>query len=171
MSDDDSARCGVQAAGTHSAPGRTRLGKWEWRDIRRARKLGADGELHAVELHGVRLTFRFQKAHSGPAQDKAMPRTKQEGHRRLAGAQQLRSGRPPPHHGRRTSSGRDRARQGKEAYVHSTMEQAQVLARTPVRRATQPLERPQVLARRLRRAPRDAHRAGRTPGNAGVPKG
>jgi len=79
MSDDHSARRGVQAAGLPSAPSRPRLGKREWRDIRRARKLGDDGELHAVELHGVRLTFRHKGAHSTPAQDMALPRTVQVG--------------------------------------------------------------------------------------------
>ena len=70
----------MQAAGIPSAPSRPRLGKREWRDIRRARKLGDEGELHAVELHGVRLTFRHQRAHSAPAQDMALPRTVQVGH-------------------------------------------------------------------------------------------
>ena len=51
-----SASRGAQA-GTPSAPRRTRLGKQHWQDIRQARKLGADGELHSMELHGVRLTF------------------------------------------------------------------------------------------------------------------
>ena len=80
MSDDHSARRGVQAAGIPSAPSRPRLGKWEWRDIRRACKLGDEGELHAVELHGVRLTFRHKGAHSAHAQDMALPRTVQAGH-------------------------------------------------------------------------------------------
>jgi hypothetical protein len=79
MSDGHSARRGVQTAGTQSAPGRTRLGKREWQDIRRACKLGIDGELHAVDLHGVRLTFRCQRACSGPAQDMASTSSGQEG--------------------------------------------------------------------------------------------
>ena len=80
MSADHSARRGVQAAGLPSAPSRTRLGKREWRDIRRARKLGDGGELHAVELHGVRLTFKHKRSYSAPAQDMALPRTVQDGH-------------------------------------------------------------------------------------------
>ena len=38
-----SASRGAQA-GTPSTPGRTRLGRQHWQDIRRARKLGAEGE-------------------------------------------------------------------------------------------------------------------------------
>ena len=66
-------------AGTPSAPGRTRLGRQHWQDIRRARKLGAEGELHSVEIHGVKLNFRFQRACCGPGQSKAMPRAVQVG--------------------------------------------------------------------------------------------
>ena len=80
MPDDRSARRGVQATGLQSAPSRTRLGKREWRDIRRARKLGDEGELHAVELHGVRITFKHKRSHSAPAQDLPLPRTVQDGH-------------------------------------------------------------------------------------------
>jgi hypothetical protein len=87
-----SASRGAQA-GTPSAPGRTRLGKQHWQDIRRARKLGADGGLHSVDLHGVRLTFRFQSAYCGPAQHMATPRAAQEG--QAAGGSAAKAQRPP----------------------------------------------------------------------------
>ena len=74
-----SASRGVQA-GIPNVPGRVRLGKQQWRDIRRASKLGAAGGLYSVELHGVKLTFRFQDAHQVPAQAKAMPATEQATH-------------------------------------------------------------------------------------------
>ena len=73
-----SASRGAQA-GTPSTPGRTRLGRQHWQDIRRARKLGAEGELHSVEIHGVKLTFRFQRSCCGAGQAKAMPRAAQVG--------------------------------------------------------------------------------------------
>ena len=73
-----SASRGAQT-GTLSTPGRTRLGRQHWQDIRRARKLGAEGELHSVEIHGVKLTFRFQRSCCGAGQAKAMPRAAQVG--------------------------------------------------------------------------------------------
>ena len=74
-----SASRGAQA-GTPRAPGRTRLGKQQWRDIRRVCKLGAEGGLYSVEIHGVKLTFRYQQACERPGQSKALPRTAQAGH-------------------------------------------------------------------------------------------
>jgi hypothetical protein len=109
MSDGHSARRGVQTAGTQSAPGRTRLGKREWQDIRRACKLGIDGELHAVDLHGVRLTFRCQRACSGPAQDMASTSSGQEGQaagRRNATAQRPATNPTGPSDGRRHRQGK-----------------------------------------------------------------
>ena len=80
MSDDGrSARRGVQAS-TPNVPGRIRLGKQQWQDIRRACKLGATGGLYSVELHGVKVTFKFQHAYNEPGQNKATPRTAQAGH-------------------------------------------------------------------------------------------
>ena len=61
-----------------AASARAPLGRQHWQDVRRARKLGADGELHSVEIHGVKLTFRFQRVCCGPGQAmKAMPRAVQ----------------------------------------------------------------------------------------------
>ena len=51
-------------AGTPSEPNRQRLGKQQWRDIRRARTLGAEGELYGVEIHGVKLLFRWKGTHA-----------------------------------------------------------------------------------------------------------
>ena len=73
-----SARRGVQAS-TPNVPGRIRLGKQQWQDIRRACKLGATGGLYSVELHGVKVTFKFQHAYNEPGQNKATPRTAQAG--------------------------------------------------------------------------------------------
>ena len=68
--------------------------------------------------------------------------------RRLAGATQLRSGRPPTQQGRRTTGGTDRVKESKEAHEHTNLEErAQLLARAPAGRAEHRLERPQVPAR------------------------
>ena len=75
---DSSARRGAHTD-TPGAPSRIRLGKQQWQDIRRACRLGDESGLHSVELHGVRVTFRFQKTCQGPAQDKAVPRPAQAG--------------------------------------------------------------------------------------------
>ena len=56
------------AAARDEDPKRWRLGKKAWQDIRRARELGDDPSLHAVEIHGVRLTFRWTGAHQ-PSQE------------------------------------------------------------------------------------------------------
>ena len=121
MSDDGSARRGAQAAGTPTAPGRMRLGKQQWKDIRRAGKLGADGELYSVELHGVKLTFRFQGARAGPAQTMAMPRAAQE--RQASGRSAATAQRPPTTRARspdtqrpRRSKGRHRTTRPEDAY-------------------------------------------------------
>ena len=42
-------------------PERSRLDKRAWKDIRRARALGDDGSLYAVEVHGVKIFFRWTK--------------------------------------------------------------------------------------------------------------
>ena len=59
---DTAARRAEPAAARDENPRRWRLGKREWKDIRHARKLGDDSSLHAVEIHGVRLTFRWALA-------------------------------------------------------------------------------------------------------------
>ena len=117
MSDGYSARRGEQTAGTQSAPGRPRLGKREWQDIRRACKLGVDGELHAVDLHGVRLTFRFQRACSGPAQDMASPSSRQDG--QAAGRRSTTAQRPPTTPTGPSDDQRNRKSKGKQGSMRT----------------------------------------------------
>ena len=117
MSDGYSARRGEQTAGTQSAPGRLRLGKREWQDIRRACKLGVDGELHAVDLHGVRLTFRFQRACSGPAQDMASPSSRQDG--QAAGRRSTTAQRPPTTPTGPSDDQRNRKSKGKQGSMRA----------------------------------------------------
>ena len=93
MSDGYSARRGVQVADTPSALGRTRLSRRHWQDIRRACQLGADGGLYSVELHGVKLIYRSQRACWGPAQDKAKPSAAQD--RQATGGSKAAAQHPP----------------------------------------------------------------------------
>ena len=53
-----------------SEPSRRRLDKRAWRDIRRARALGDDGCLYAVELHGVKMFYRWTVPHDSPLESK-----------------------------------------------------------------------------------------------------
>ena len=57
-------------AGTPSEPSRPRLGKRHWQDIRRARALGDDRRLYAVELHGVKMFYRWTVPHDSPLESK-----------------------------------------------------------------------------------------------------
>ena len=104
-----SASRGAQAAGTPSAPGRTRLGRQHWQDIRRACKLGADGGLYSVELHGVKITFRSTKTQCWPEQNMAKPSAAQGG--QAAGRSTATAQRPPTTSPR--SQDAQRPRQGK----------------------------------------------------------
>ena len=48
----------ARAAVSGDRSGRPRLDKRAWQDIRRACHLRSEGEVHSVEVHGVRITFR-----------------------------------------------------------------------------------------------------------------
>ena len=65
---------GVRAGEQHE-PSRKWLGKREWQDVRRACTLGANGNLYAAELHGVKLLFRWEKAHASPVESNGEKRT------------------------------------------------------------------------------------------------
>ena len=70
---DGTARRGAQP-GAPSGPSRPRLGKRQWQEIRRAQRLGDEGGLYAVEIHGVKLFFRIrEKAHPEPAPQENTP--------------------------------------------------------------------------------------------------
>ena len=120
-----SARRGAQA-GTPSTPGRARLGKQQWKDIRRACKLGADGGVYSVELHGVKITFRFQKAHSAPAQDMALPRTMQDG--QAAGRSNATAQRPSTTQTRPSDAQRPRQGERKHGSMRASQPGAQPTA-------------------------------------------
>ena len=65
---------GVRAGEQHE-PSRKWLGKREWQDVRRACTLGANGNFYAAELHGVKLLFRWEKAHASPVESNGEKRT------------------------------------------------------------------------------------------------
>ena len=60
-------RVGGQAA--PSGTSRGRLGKREWQDVRRAaRTLNTEGTLYAVEVHGIKIFFRWAVPHGPPVE-------------------------------------------------------------------------------------------------------
>ena len=69
-----SASRGVRAGGQHE-PSRKWLSKREWQDVRRACTLSANGNLYAAELHGVKLLFRWERAHTSPVESNGEERT------------------------------------------------------------------------------------------------
>ena len=82
-------RAGTPAAA--HASGRTRLDKRAWRDVRRAsRTLNADGNLYAAEVHGIKIFFRWPKAHQPVVEanaGKEKVKTSEAGNERTANAQ------------------------------------------------------------------------------------
>ena len=109
----------MQAADTHArragtpaaahASGRTRLDKRAWRDVRRAsRTLNADGNLYAAEVHGIKIFFRWPKAHQPAVETNAgkeKERASEAGDGRTANAQRptQKQTRPPNSRQRRSA--------------------------------------------------------------------
>ena len=92
--------------------------------------------------------------------------------RRLVGALRVRRARHQHPPGRRINSGLGGGPECKEAHGQANWKmRVQLPARTPAGRATHLLERPQVLARQVRKALQSARQGGETPGNAGVQTG
>ena len=57
---------------TARGPGRWRLGKREWQDVRRAaRMLSESGAVYAAEMHGIKIFFRWDVAHQTKVETKA----------------------------------------------------------------------------------------------------
>ena len=117
---DSSARRGAHTD-TPGAPSRIRLGKQQWQDIRRACRLGDESGLHSVELHGVRVTFRFQKTCQGPAQDKAVPRPAQAG--RTTGGSSANAQRSPTPPARPQDNQRPRRKASRQRSMRASKEQ------------------------------------------------
>ena len=95
-------------AGTPSEPNRLRLGKQQWQDIRRARTLGAEGELYGVEIHGVKLLFRWKRTHGvEPSHDNKScgeaPAKAREARSRSAQSLPVRTEKPMNHRQRRSA--------------------------------------------------------------------
>ena len=100
-------RAGTPAAA--HASGRTRLDKRAWRDVRRAsRTLNADGNLYAAEVHGIKIFFRWPKAHQPAVETNAgkeKERASEAGDGRTANAQRptQKQTRPPNSRQRRSA--------------------------------------------------------------------
>ena len=117
-------RAGTPAAA--HASGRTRLDKRAWRDVRRAsRTLNADGNLYAAEVHGIKLFFRWPKAHQPTLETsggKEKEKTGKAGSERTADAQRS-TQRPlrPPNSRQRRSANRQQeyVRQWREWCQHN----------------------------------------------------
>ena len=90
----DARRAGRPTA--MGGPGRPRLGKRAWRDVRRAaRTLGIEGNLYAAEINGVKLFFRWPVAHNPPVEIKGG--TAATTPKQAADARRTRAQQPQPH--------------------------------------------------------------------------